>query len=68
MAEMLVEQYSKVFSTPKEPLQQPQQIFTDQNWNEPELSDFDFSVDDLIEAISEIFLLLPDLTDFQLYY
>ena len=54
MAEMLKEQYSKVFSTPKEPLQQPQQIFTDQNWNEPELSDFDFSVDDLIEAISEI--------------
>ena len=54
MAEMLVEQYCKVFSTPKEPLREPQQIFTDQNMNGPEICDFDFTIDDLVDAISEI--------------
>ena len=54
MAEMLVAQYSKVFSTPKEPLPDPRDIFTEQQMNDPELYDFDFTVDDLKEAISEI--------------
>ena len=54
MAEMLVAQYSKVFSTPKAPLADPSDIFTEQQMNDPELYDFEFTVDDLKDAISEI--------------
>ena len=54
MAEMLVDQYCKVFSTPKENLKSPCDIFADYDEIESELCDFNFSVDDLKEAISEI--------------
>ena len=53
MASMLVHQYSTVFSTPKEPLKSPQEIFDDQEMGGG-LFDFEFTEDDLIEAISEI--------------
>ena len=47
MAEMLVNQYCKVFSTPKEKLKSPHDIFVNHDETEPELCDFNFSVDDL---------------------
>ena len=55
MAEMLVEQYCKVFSTPKETLKSASEIFTQQNNQGYEgLYDIEFSADDLVKAISEI--------------
>ena len=54
MAGMLVEQYCKVFSTPKEDLRSPQEIFTDHDEIDTELYDFHFNADDIKEAISEI--------------
>ena len=55
MAEMLVEQYCKVFSSPKETLKSAEEIFTQQNVQGYEgLYDIEFSTDDLVEAISEI--------------
>ena len=55
MAEMLVEQYCKVFSSPKETLKSAEEIFTQQNVQGYEgLYDIEFSTDDLVEAIAEI--------------
>ena len=56
MASMLVHQYSTVFSTPKEPLKSPQEIFDDHESQDlgRGLFDFEFTEKDLIEAISEI--------------
>ena len=52
MAEMLVEQYCKVFSTLKETLQSASELFTNQN---PQgLFDIDFNAEDLEKAIAEI--------------
>ena len=55
MAEMLVEQYCKAFSTPRETLKCASEIFAQQiDQGYEELHDIDFSADDLVEAISEI--------------
>ena len=55
MAEILVDQYCKVFSTPKEILKSASEIFNNQNAHGNDgLYDIDFSVKDLQEAISEI--------------
>lgn len=52
---MLVDQYSQVFSTPKEPLKSPDEIFNNQNVHGNDgLFDIKFGEDDLIEAITEI--------------
>ena len=51
MAEMLVSQYSQVFSTPKEPLKEARDIFNDQTGS---LYDIEFGEDDLIKAIGEM--------------
>ena len=53
IASMLVHQYSTVFSTPKEPLKSPQEIFDDQEVGGG-LLDFEFTEDDLIEAENAI--------------
>jgi hypothetical protein len=54
MAEILSEQYSSVFSEPREAMQQPKEIFSDDNSDGPQLQDFIFGEDDIIKAIDEI--------------
>ena len=56
MSEMFSEQYRSVFSTPKEPLKEPAEIFSDNN---PEIDremllDIEFNEEDVAEAIREI--------------
>lgn len=55
MAEMLVDQYCNVISTPKESLKSANEIFNNQNAHGNNgIYDIYFSVDDLQEAISDI--------------
>ena len=53
MAEMLADQYSKVFSKPKEPLSTAEDIFDGENPTQC-LQDIDFTEDDIVKAIGEI--------------
>ena len=55
MAEMLAEQYSKVFSEPREPMLEPEELFPNHiNPSSPWLHDIRFDVDDIVTAIDEI--------------
>ena len=57
MAEMLSQQYSKVFSTPSIPLEAASEVFPgieNDNKSKPHLLDIPFDVDDIIAAIEEI--------------
>ena len=55
MAEMLAAQYSKVFSTPSKPMEEPLEIFDDTIVDgQPWLHDISFDTDDIIAAIDEI--------------
>ena len=55
MAQMLSEQYSKVFSTPLQPMRNAAEIFPDEQQSElPQLCDIHFDSDDIIAAIDEI--------------
>ena len=56
MAEMLAEQYNSVFSTPKERLKSPEDIFTDddQDAARSPLHDIEFTEKDIANAIGEI--------------
>ena len=52
MADILSKQYSSVFSTPRDPLPNPNELFTEDNL--ANLNDIVFSEDDIIEAIGEL--------------
>ena len=54
MADILSKQYSSVFSTPKSPLLDPSDYFSDDDTDEPNLSDIPFTQDDIKDAMSEI--------------
>ena len=57
MANMLAHQYNSVFSSPKEPLQDPKEVFPEDSLpdrNNPSLYDIKFSEHDIIKAIGEI--------------
>ena len=54
MAQMLAEQYSSVYSTPKEPLPKAKEIFSDIFSNNQKLHNVSFDVDDIMEAIDQI--------------
>lgn len=55
MAEMLANQYSKVFSTPQKPMEEPSEVFPDRDYNShPWIQDINFDEEDIIEAINEI--------------
>ena len=55
MAEMLSQQYSKVFSTPIQPMEDAADVFPDTyNSEQPRLCDIPFDTDDIIAAIDEI--------------
>lgn len=55
MAQMLSEQYKKVFSIPIQPMEDAVDIFPDTDYSEqPRLCDIPFDEDDIIEAIDEI--------------
>ena len=58
MANMLAEQYSSVFSTPKEQLSNPEDYFPEDPQEEttgrPGLSDIQFSAEDIARAIGEV--------------
>ena len=55
MAEMLGNQYSKVFSEPREPMLGPDEIFPDHiNPDRPWINDINFDMDDIVTAIDEI--------------
>ena len=54
MAGMLAEQYKSVYSTPKEPLPEAKDIFSDTNTDNHWLHNISFDEDDIIEAIDKI--------------
>ena len=54
MAEMLSQQYSKVFSTPSIPLEAASKVFPGIGNDKPRLLDIPFDMDDIIAAIEEI--------------
>ena len=54
MAEILSEQYSSVYSSPKEPLQDAQDIFPDEVTNGNSIHNVPFDEEDIIEAIDQI--------------
>ena len=56
MARMLANQYSKVFSKPQKPMEEPTVVFPDSriSGSHPWLHDINFDHEDIIEAISEI--------------
>ena len=54
MADILAEQYSSVFSEPREALQQPENIFSSDSIDRPHLSDITFDENDIVKAIDDI--------------
>ena len=54
MAHILSEQYSSVFSTPKSPLLGPSEYYSDDDHDDPYLSDIPFTQDDIRDAMKEI--------------
>lgn len=54
MAEILTQQYSSVFSEPREAMQKPEDIFTNNRTEGPQLYDCIFGEDDIVKAIDEI--------------
>ena len=54
MASMLAEQYSSVFSKPREPLLDADRIFTTQDTTDNSLSDITFTEEDISKAIGEL--------------
>ena len=54
MAHMLAQQYSSVFSNPKEPLLSPDEIFTQMDDTRSSILDISFTEDDIKKAIGEL--------------
>ena len=54
MAKMLAEQYSSVYSIPKEPLPEAKEIFSSTHTNNQWLHNISFDEEDIVEAIDQI--------------